>query len=316
MTARFPLYKATLTSMLFVIMLAGEQFVIAASQQTQQDGELRDIIKDWKQKRPGSQSSTKKPPVYTVKTRIPKEKDLLGSAGDAEIGVTIWRYRRAKAGDEVRDLVQPKDDGVKEEWAMERVEAETMLSDNQKVRLTIESLRTGYLYVINRAKYADGTYGDSYLIFPTKRIRDGENAVRAGRPIQIPGAKDKSPYLELIPRRATSGAWEVSEELILLITQEPIEEFDPEVDRMSLDQEKVEHLKQRYGAPVERSEMKGGAGLAITKSEDSARKNPLQLLAADDPYPQTIYRVAAKPGDPLLVVLELKVQAVTERSGR
>src|SRR5512145_2187335 len=104
MADRFPVYKAILVLALSMLMPAGEQFLSAASRRTRQDDELRDITKDWKQKRQDSQSSKKKPPLYVIKTRIPKVADLPGSAGDAEIGVTIWRYRRAKAGDEVRDL--------------------------------------------------------------------------------------------------------------------------------------------------------------------------------------------------------------------
>jgi hypothetical protein len=281
--------------------------------QAYQDDELRDITKDWKQKRPGAQSSPKKPPNYSIKTRIPAGQDRPESASDSEIGITLWRYRPSGPADEVRDLIQPKAEGAKEECTLERFDAEAVLSDSEMIRLTIESLRTGYLYIINRAKYDDSTYGDPHLIFPTIRIKEGDNAVRAGRPIQIPEAKDNPPYFKLSCGRSKSGAIQVSEELILLVTPQPIEGLNLGADRMKLSRERVELLKQKYSLPVERSEMLGGIGIAITKQEDLAAKDPLQLLMANDPYPQTIYRVAAKSGDPMLVVVELKVQAFNRR---
>jgi hypothetical protein len=33
----------------------------------------------------------------------------------------------------------------------------------------------------------------------------------------------------------------------------------------------------------------------------------MKLLAADDPYPETIYRVAVGPTDPMLVIVNLRV---------
>ena len=55
------------------------------------------------------------------------------------------------------------------------------LAIGQRVRLSIESARTGYLYVINRELYADGSTGEPYLIFPTTRLHRGDNKVTIGR---------------------------------------------------------------------------------------------------------------------------------------
>ena len=315
MTIRDRLFRFALVLSVCACALGFDSFIVAALQQpVRQDDEVRDITKDWKQKRPEAQSARKRPPVYSIKSRIPPEQDRPDSVGDSEIGLTIWRYRPAKPGDEVRDLIQPKAGSSKEEWTSERLDGETAITDGQMIRMTVESLRQGYLYIIDRAKYEDGSYGDPYMIFPTKRIRDGSNIVRAGRMIQIPGANDNPPYFQFSRARSPSGAVEVSEELILLVAKQPIEGSPLGLDRVKLDQDRVEFLKQQYGAPVERSEMKGGAGTAITKKEDLTAKDPLQLLTADDPYPQTIYRVAAKPDDPIVVIVELKVRPGVERA--
>ena len=64
----------------------------------------------------------------------------------------------------------------------------TPLAIGDRVRLTIESSNNGYLYVIDRELDADGTKSDPYLIFPTARTREGDNAVRGGRLVDIPGS--------------------------------------------------------------------------------------------------------------------------------
>jgi hypothetical protein len=46
------------------------------------------------------------------------------------------------------------------EWTPQRIEADTPLKVGERVRLSIESPRTGYLYVIDREQYADGSYGE------------------------------------------------------------------------------------------------------------------------------------------------------------
>ena len=71
------------------------------------------------------------------------------------------------------------------EWTPERIEADTPLKVSERVRITVESPRAGYLYVVDREQYADGSLGDAYLIFPTTRTRDGDNKVRPGKLIDI-----------------------------------------------------------------------------------------------------------------------------------
>ena len=72
------------------------------------------------------------------------------------------------------------------QWTPERIEVDTPLKVNDRVRLSVESPRDGYLYVIDREQYADGSLGDAYLIFPTRRTRGGDNRVRPGKLIDIP----------------------------------------------------------------------------------------------------------------------------------
>src|ERR1044072_7160403 len=89
--------------------------------------------------------------------------------GVDEVGITIWRFRRSQAAEKKKELIE-EEDGQQSEWTLERVEEGTALSPGQRVRLSIESLsRNGYLYVIDREEYGDGTFGDPVLIFPTAK---------------------------------------------------------------------------------------------------------------------------------------------------
>jgi len=86
-----------------------------------------------------------------------------GAVGDALIGVTVWALREAQTQDD-REIRIQSGDG-KQEWTPVRVQAQTPLREGHRVRVGIESARAGYLYVIDREQYRDGTSGPPMLIF-------------------------------------------------------------------------------------------------------------------------------------------------------
>jgi hypothetical protein len=126
-----------------------------------------------------------KPPVYrrTGPARIGRR----GARPPAteEIGVTIWRLRPARDTDVGgRVLVL---DGLKQaQYTPERIEASTTLNIGDRVRITVESPRPGFLYIIDREQYVDGSFGEPMLIFPTLKTRGGDNRVMPGKLIDIP----------------------------------------------------------------------------------------------------------------------------------
>jgi hypothetical protein len=52
--------------------------------------------------------------------------------------------------------------------------------------------------------------------------------------------------------------------------------------------------------------MEGGAGQTMTEKEQAAGANGSQELTQDDPAPQTVYRVAIKPENPIILSVPLK----------
>ncbi|HEY7546302.1 MAG TPA: DUF4384 domain-containing protein, partial [Blastocatellia bacterium] len=198
-----------------------------------------------------------------------------------------------------RLLLQDEESGKDVEWTPERVEAETIFTAGDRVRLSIEAPRDGYLYVIDREQYTDGTLSDPYLIFPTLRIRGGNNSVKAGKVIELP---DKSVF-RLKPMRADYRG----EVLTILVTAEPIAELKVEPDIIKLDAQQVERWEKQWIVPVERFELVGGAGKAYTKAEKEAGLEGTRLLTQEDELPQTLYRVIPKPGSPILISLPLRI---------
>lgn len=218
------------------------------------------------------------------------------------VGVTVWRLRPSRASDssESRLLVQETENQRTEsvEWTPERVEAETPFAAGDRVRLSIESPRAGYLYVIDRELYADGTTSDPYLIFPTRRMRDGDNAVRAGKVIELP---EKSAF-KLTPLRADYQG----ERLTILVTGEPLSQVTVPADAERLDPSLVAQWEAQWAAVAERLELVGGAGQAYTGTERAAGSQGRLLTQADE-LPQTLYRVLSAPGSPALISLTLKI---------
>lgn len=233
---------------------------------------------------------------------------MLAPVGDAEIGITVWRLRRASArsqGDSQGARILAHDAAGEDdvEYTPERIEAETPVAEGERVRISIETPRTGYLYVIDREQYADGSFGDPYLIFPTTRTRGGDNRVAAGQVVELPAQTDTPPYFTL--RR--SRPEQTSESLTVIVTTEPLPDIRIGRSPLKLTAAQVEGWIKAWSAPFERLELNDGAGQAYTAAEQAAGVNTSRQLTQDEPLPQTIYRIAALPGKPLLITLPLRI---------
>ncbi len=224
--------------------------------------------------------------------------------GDTVLGITLWRLRPAAAKDdkEVRLFKHNKDETKVVQWTPERISVDTPLAIGQRVRLSIESARNGYLYVINRELYADGTMGEPYLIFPTTRLRGGENKVTLGRIVDIPAQEDSPNYFHLDPDRADL----VGESLSVLITPEPLPGVKIGEDAIALPPTEVAEWEKKWATQVGRMEMENSVGKTWTKEEKEASAANGKQLKAESPTPQTLYyRPDAKATDPMMVSVKL-----------
>jgi hypothetical protein len=231
----------------------------------------------------------------------PPPQTQAGEQAEGEmIGLTIWRLRPSRVADnkEARILLE---EGSKEiEWTPERAEADTIFALNERVKLSIESPRDGYLYVIDRERYADGTFSDPYMIFPSLSNRNGANSVTAGKLIELP-ERNAFQLGPLQPNPKYAG-----EVLTILVTPEPLKDARPGSGPVKLDPAMVERWESQWAADIERFELVGGAGKAYTKAEKEAGQDGARNLTQDDAMPQTLYQVNVKGGAPLLMKVPLR----------
>jgi hypothetical protein len=225
----------------------------------------------------------------------------IASAVDRVVGITFWRLRPSVAGDEARLPVQEQGRQANAEWTPERIAAEMPLKEGQFVRLSIEAPQSGYLYVVDREKYADGSLGEPYLIFPTLRTNGGDNRVEAGRVIEIPAQDDNPSYFTMRP----SSPKQVAEVLTVIVSEQPLDVPALQRNAVKLRAEKVRGWEQAWKTPVERIEQVGGLGAAWTAAEKEAGQGGQRRLTQDEPLPQTIYHVAIKLGQPVFINVPL-----------
>jgi hypothetical protein len=253
--------------------------------------------------RVGPNNASVKSPVYrrTGQIRLPGGRKP-APASSEEIGVTVWRLRPSQSGDTgARVLVL---DGLKQaEWTPERIEADTPLNIGDRVRLTIESPRPGFLYIIDREQYADGSLGEPMLIFPTLRTRGGDNRVSPGKLIDIPAQEDRYSYFTAQP--AGPRRDQVAEVLTIILLSQPLPLQIGE-QPLTMTNTQVASWEKLWGGTAERLELVGGAGRTWTNEEKLAGAAKGRQLTQGGPPPQTVYRVARKAGGPLLVTVPLR----------
>jgi hypothetical protein len=254
--------------------------------------------------RPNTTTSNKKRRVYRpAQAQAKPIKPPTKSSVLAQVGITLWRLRPATASDRGARVLAHEQSGTIELTPV-RAEAETPLALGERVRLTIESPLEGYLYVIDREAYSDGSLGSPTLIFPTLRTRGGDNFVRAGMLIDIPAQTDSPPFF-LFDSKHPYFAGEL---LTVIVTAQPLEGIKIERNAIALTPEQVKEWERKWGAETERFELENGTGDAWTPEEKEAGRMSGRALTQEDPLPQTIYRVAIKPGNPLLIPVRLRAR--------
>jgi hypothetical protein len=229
---------------------------------------------------------------------------VAASGGFAQLGLTIWRLRATTAADTgARLIVQKESETI--EFMPERLPANAPLHVGERIRFSFESPQAGYLYVIDREQFADGGLGEPVLIFPTTRTRNGDNQVAAGKLIEIPAQEDQPNYFTL-QQTGLKNTSQTGEVLTVIVADRPLDGITIGAKALALTREQVQQWEQQWGARTETLDLAGGAGRTWTRAEQEAGTDGTRQLTQEDPEPQTIYRVAVKPGAPLLVRVGLR----------
>ena len=281
-----------------IVLVAAVLLTAAPAAMQQGDETTRQIIaEEFLKARPAAAKppAARRPvyrPVNASAPVMPK-----AGAGTVDLGVTLWRLRPSQAGEDgARLLVQDAAD-----LTAERIETGAPLAIGERVRLSIESPAAGFLYVIDRELYADGSQSEPYLIFPTSRTRQGDNAVRAGKLVDIPDQQDRPNYFSVRPSRPD----QTGELLTIIVTPTALDKIAIGEKPLVLAKEVVSGWEKSWTAPVQQFALTGGAKRLWTREEQASAGDATRLLKQDDPPPQTIFRLTASKGSPVLVNVRL-----------
>ena len=228
-------------------------------------------------------------------------------APDSVVGVTIWRLRPASSAASGERIIV-HEDAATAQWTPERISPETRLAQGDKLRISVEGARKGYLYVIDREQYADGSLGEPYLIFPTTRTLGGDNSVEVGKLTEIPAQDDSPPYFTVKKSRPDH----VAEMLSVLVSPTALEGLSISDKAQKLTEPQVAQWEKQWSTDVGFLEMEGSVGQTWTKAERDAGGANTRALSANGPTPQLLfYRAASKADEPLLVKLQLRYGSPT-----
>src|SRR5262249_25369034 len=175
--------RNTMTRLACLLSLAFCLVIFPRAQGAQEADDTRGILPvEFVKARPDKAHASVKAGRRTLYRR-PGGTPVAASGGFAQLGLTIWRLRPATAADTgARLIVQKESETI--ELIPERLPANAPLHIGERIRFSFESPQAGYLYVIDREQFADGSMGEPVLIFPTTRTRNGANQVPPRKPIQ------------------------------------------------------------------------------------------------------------------------------------
>jgi len=282
-----------------ILCLAG---LLAAVAQQAQDEETTRHLWDTAFIDQGNKAAATRKPARRNYRIVTPHVPVTDVSPETVVGITLWRLRPSRPA-ETGERIITHEGPESVEWLPERVASNGKLLEGDRIRMSIEAARTGYLYVVDQEQYADGSRGEPYLIFPTSRTRGGDNSVKAGRVIEIPSQDDSPPYFTLKRTRVDH----VGEVVNVLVTPTPIQTLTITDKAQRLSAETLALWEKSWGAQAGRLEMANGNGKPWTRQEKEAGADGTRSLKEDEPAPQTIYyRPGASSTAPVLVKVELQ----------
>lgn len=308
-------YTKTFRLLITLIWISMFALLFAANGNAQSSGiDLKSSVFTFK--RPVGAGAAASNTVYKKKSQLAvrkRENKTIKSSGATsatskptaeQLGVTLWRLRPEKSGDTGARLLTMKGSGQDSaKMVADRVKIDTVFQKGEKVRLSVESPNSGYLYIIDREMRTDGSVGDAYLIFPTLTTSGGNNKVTAGKLIEIPSQTDDPFYFDITPTEKNYAG----ELLTFMISPTKIEGLELTNGPLKLPSSLVDKWETMWEGKSTTYELDGkGRDLSYTEEEKEAGIGS-RLLTQKSPAPQTLITVDASKGKPFLVSIPMKV---------
>lgn len=319
-------------SNIIVIVFVG---LLSASFASAQDGTRSITSDDFANKRPTGAGGkvatgpTKAPPRarYTLVKRPPtsirwskapappRPRPASASTGQSEIGVTIWKLRPPVRTDKAYRL-PVKVGSTIQQWTPERVSVNYRFRAGDRIRLAVESPVRGYLYLVNSEIGLDGSLGEPHLIFPESVEQN--NMILPGMLVDIPDQREDLPYFAMNPKKENYAG----EAIAVIVSERPLNiAADPSGKILDIKrfEELIAGIEFDIFARLDNKDKVYSAteaGSACgTKTRQLERVKTAELpcgtstrqMTREEPLPQTIYRVKADVGKPVVAVVELRV---------
>lgn len=257
-----------------------------------------------------STNPTAEKPVYVADKEFPT--DIVPSGMIlAQIGLNLWRSRPATSQDD-RNIVARETNDVKEEIVYES--KDEFIKNGERFRLSVEAMTkgllsegSGYVYIVNREQYADGTFGRARLIFPKTSNYKGDNLLRAGQPIIMPQATG------LLFEATRSSSNHIAETYTIIISPWKFALPEPLSDKpMILPDNLFADWERQYDVKMYRANLKNNGNRLMTIQEQKVMNRETndvsEFLTQSDTntYPQIVYRGVVKTGNPAMFTVALK----------
>ena len=218
--------------------------------------------------------------------------------GPVRIGVTLWLLHDATLQDRSAARIQPHSGPG---WIPERAAPGRIFKVGDRVRASFESAQEGYLYVIDRERLTNGSFGTPKLIFPTQQIAAGRNQVHPGQLIEVPPQDDPQPYWNIERQNQLYDG----EELTILFAREALAGLEPGPNGRDLDSTWWSSHFHQWDSPVSTTE--SSAGPLVTQAEIEAGRDWSKMLTHRDPLPQIVFAGTPKHGFPLMASLPIRI---------
>ncbi|MFY9227340.1 MAG: hypothetical protein WAQ98_32010 [Blastocatellia bacterium] len=314
-------YKIIFNTIILIFAVSNLLIVLGQNNSDEQDRKLRP--REYAQELPQKYASNRPKVAKTKPTNKKPTKYIIETANDSviaqgtDVGFTFWRLRDSKKDDDVEVVeetrIAKKEKGKTIETSVkftpERAQSNTEFSNGDRLRFTVESPIKGYIYLINREQYEDGSYSAPYLIFPDKTNVGRNDQVSAGKLVFIPSETEN---LILFNISEENSQKKIAEEFTVLISPQPLKDLPPlavdeEFRKISLTE--FEKWQKQWGGEVWKFEQESNIKTAISKVEKNASLTKKETLNQDDQLPQTVYHVAHKPTQPILFTVVVKIRA-------
>lgn len=212
------------------------------------------------------------------------------------IGLTIWRLKQQEISRETESVNENH-----LSYISESINPKEVLKQGEMIRLTIEIPQSGYLYCIDSEEYLDGTK-NPVLIFPTKKIRNGNNRIETGQIIGLPDLTGQPPYFKLNIKKG-----QIAENLSIIITNQPIEWLLAKETAQQLSAEQFAKLKA-WETQTKQLVLETPGRYQTSKEQDIENTLDKRSLDLEDPPPQTALIIPKKPTQPVMVTLSLRLE--------